>query len=109
MDENRPKLVMADGTEINLCPSSTITSMTAIVDSWDKIPPMHINKENVEGGTFNDEAIDGLFTGVTITMHADGDFIMVVINTRAKTEMELIHEKQDMHTAILNDLIMGGE
>ena len=101
-------LVLKDGYVLEGTDSSTVYDITTVYTDFAEIDDVrpHLTKENFVGATFNDEEVESIVPeGISASL--DGENVVVHFKNRAKTELELIHEEQELQNEVLDALIMG--
>lgn len=93
---NKDKLIMKDGTEIELETGASLGSLgvlstdkAAMVSTWDRLTAENLSEVRIKNG---DGLVVGSYTGLvlvseTSTVQADGS-ILTCYNVREKTELE---------------------
>ena len=97
------ELKLNDETIIELSDLSYHTDLITVVKTWGDIDSMNLNKENIEGATFEGEDLNTIFLNVAAV--SSGNNVEVHINMREKTLEEKFTESQAEQDAMLNMLM----
>ena len=98
------KIKLNDETIIELSDLSSHTDLITVVKTWGDIDSMNLNKENIEGATFEGEDLNTIFLNVAAV--SSGNNVEVHINMREKTLEEKFTESQEEQNGIL-EYLMG--
>lgn len=106
-------LVFKDGTEWNVSAQSTKTCIIVVANDYIEVPDYadRFTEEELKGATLDGEILENIVPETIKTEQTVGGAIMIKLNSRQKTEIEILSEKvQDTDNAIMElaEIITGG-